>query len=236
MVVVLRWQQGPSVYAIAIPLLPEGAHGHEELPPGLSTGLPITSLPEWVEEVALWLMEELDTGLVRRATRTRIGDLTFLTTSGGAADVLPQGYYVSTLYIGPHGGKGEHLADVGLDLSIARRILDGGRLLTWLHAYVNNSRGEPFVGHVVVARSPADPAGNGTQSARLEVLEVVPGTPDTVAAALAYHAVRDAIESGAETVSSTLDDPALKKVGFRRHGSGYLSLSWRDVQIPDLRR
>ncbi|ABS03762.1 hypothetical protein Krad_2281 [Kineococcus radiotolerans SRS30216 = ATCC BAA-149] len=235
-VVVLRWQQDPGIYAIAIPLLPAGAYGDAGLPPGMSTGLPVTSLPEWVEEVALWLMEEFDTGLVRRATRIQVGDLIFLTADGGAADVAPEGYYVSTLHLGPGGGRGEHLADVGLDVSTARRILSSGRLLTWLHAYVDNGRGEPFIGHAVVARAPADPGGNGTQPARLEVLEIVPGTPGTVAAALVYHAVRDAIESGAETVSSTLDDPALEKVGFRRHGSGYLSLSWRDVQIPDLRR
>ena len=179
-VVVLRWQQDPSVYAIAIPLQPAGAHGDAGLPPGLSTGLPITSLPEWVEEVALWLVEELDTGLVRRATRTQVGDLTFLTTDGGAADVAPEGYYVSTLYLGPGGGRGEHLADAGLDVNIARRVLSGGRLLTWLHAYVDNSRGEPFVGHAVVARAPAEAAGNAMELARLEVLEVVRGTPGAV--------------------------------------------------------
>lgn len=234
-VVVLRWRQDTSVYAIAVPLQPEGAHGDPGLPPGISTGLPTTSLQEWVEEVVLWLMEELDTGLVRRATRTQVGDLTFLTT-GGATDVLPEGYYVSTLYIGPGGGKGEHLADVGLDVSTARRVLSSGRLIVWLHAHVDNSRGEPFVGHAVVARPSADEAGDGGQPARLEVLEVVPGTPGTVAAALAYHAVRDAIESGAQTIFSALDDPALEEVGFRRDGSTYLSLTSRDVQIPDLRR
>ena len=114
--------------------------------------------------------------------------------------------------------------------------MSSGRLLAWLHAHVDNSRGEPFVGHAVVARAPAEAAGNAMELARLEVLEVVHATPGAVAAALAYHAVRYAIESGAETVISTLDDPALEQVGFRRHGSAYRSLSWRGVQIPDLRR
>ncbi|WP_432489439.1 hypothetical protein [Kineococcus sp. SYSU DK018] len=106
---------------------------------------------------------------------------------------------------------------------------------------MNNARGEPYVGHAVVARPPTDGSGRSSGAARVEALEVVPGTPGTVAAALAYHAVREAVEAGAQSVSSALDDPvargALEEVGFQRgDGSTELSVTWREVRRPDLRR
>ena len=44
----------------------------------MSTGMPVASLQDWASEVALWLREELDTGLVRRSARTQVGDVVVL--------------------------------------------------------------------------------------------------------------------------------------------------------------
>ncbi|MCI2237223.1 hypothetical protein MO973_04070 [Paenibacillus sp. TRM 82003] len=237
-VVLLRWRQDPHLYAIAVPLVP-GPAGPP--PPGVHAASSVHSLQSWAEEVVISLAEDLDTGLVQWARRTQVGDATFLSSPGAAEKSPPEGYYVGPLYLGPGGDDGAHLADVGLDVSTARRLLTDGRLLTWLHAYVNNARGEPYVGHAVVARAPAGVAGERSGPARLEVLQVVPGTPGTVSAALAYHAVREAVEAGAQSVSSTLGDPvarpALEEVGFRRgDSSAELSVTWREVRRPDLRR
>ncbi|WP_432545330.1 hypothetical protein [Kineococcus sp. SYSU DK004] len=77
-VVLLRWRQDPCLYGVAFALEPGGASGDEGSPPGVSTGLPVDSPQEWAQEVAWWLAEELGTGLVRRAGRARVGDVTFL--------------------------------------------------------------------------------------------------------------------------------------------------------------
>ncbi|WP_337060827.1 hypothetical protein [Kineococcus sp. G2] len=237
-VVLLRWRHDPHLYAIAVPLVP-GPAGPP--PPGVHPASSVHSLQSWAEEVVLSLREDLDTGLVQWARRTQVGDATFLSSTGAAEAAPPEGYYLSPVHLGPGGGDGAHLADAGLDVSTARRLLTDDRLLTWLHAYVNNARGEPYVGHAVVARPPTDDRGRSSGAARLESLEVVPGTPGTVAAALAYHAVREAVEAGAESVSSALDDPvargALEEVGFRRgDSSAEVSVTWREVRRPDLRR
>ncbi|GAB3598261.1 hypothetical protein GCM10027586_00170 [Kineococcus gypseus] len=235
-VVVLRWRQDPHRYAIAVPLVP-GPAGPP--PPGVHEPSSVYSLQSWAEEVVLWLMEELDTGLVRRAGRSTVGELTFLSTDTAfgtaAVDVMPHGYHLGPLYLGPGGGDGEHLARAGLDVATARHLLSQGRLLTWLHAYVNNARGEPYVGHAVVARPPRHGSGREPGPARLAVLQLVPGTPGTVAAALTYHAVHEAVEAGAQRITSTVDDPALEQVGFHRTGgAAEVSVSWHEVRRPDL--
>lgn len=233
-VVVLHWRQDPCAYAISFPLQPDGAEEDPTRPPGVNTGLPATTLDEWVTEVIWSLTEGLDTGLVRRATRTYAGDVTFLTTGEGVHDVWPEGYNVGDVHLGPAGDRGGHLAKAGLDVTVARRLLAEGRLLTWLHAYVDNRQGEPFVGHAAVS-SPS-PDGPETGRAGLEVLEVVPGTSATVTAALAYNALRNAVEAGATTITTDLDDPVLDKIGFRHEPGHARSVVWRDLDRPIVRR
>lgn len=82
--VLFRWRHDPATYAIEIPnaieILP--AAGDEErgwpLPEEVSTG-PGASVHAWVDEIVLWLMEELDTSLIRRAKRIQVGDIVVLT-------------------------------------------------------------------------------------------------------------------------------------------------------------
>ena len=226
-VVLFRWERDPATYAVRFPLEPppdgEGTGG----PPGVSTGVPTASLEGWVAEVVLWLTEELGTGLVRRSARTQVGDAVLLAGGVDAVDVLPAGWYIGDVHLGPDGDGGDHLRRVGLSTRVARRLREQDRLLAWLHAYADNARGEPFVGHAVVSGGPPG-------SARLEVLEVVRGTPATVAAALAFHAVRGAVEAGAGAVVTALDDSALDEIGFHPHGGGGRVVGWDEVRPPDV--
>jgi hypothetical protein len=233
LVVLFRWKLDPAVYAVHFHLEPAEYGEETDLPPGVSTGVPVASLQGWVSEVVLWLMEELDTGLVRRSTRTQVGDVVLLRADGNTVDVLPEGYYIGDVHLGSGRSNGDHLQRDGLHTQVARRLLRQDRLLVWLHAHVDNARGEPFVGHAVVSRPvPTRTADELSGSARLEVLEVVPGTPTTVNAALAYHAVRSAIEMGAEQVATDLDDPFLTQVGFRRSDGASQVVHWNATQAP----
>jgi len=235
LVVLFRWKLDPAVYAVRFHLEPALDGEEAGVAMGVSTGDSVASLQAWVWEVVLWLMEELHTGVVRRGARRQVGDVVLLVADARAVDVLPEGYYVGDVYLGTGGSNGDHLKRDGLHINVARRLLKQERLLVWLHAYVNNTRGEPFVGHVVISRA----AAGGTSdvpdgSARLEVLEVVPGTPATVAAALAFHAVRSAVEMGVARIVSDVDDPALDQIGFRReHGTSRV-VHWRDVRAPNM--
>ncbi len=235
-VVVLRWRQDPSTYTISFPLPTDGTHHDPSCPPDVDTRSPSPSIEQWADEVVWSLMEELDTGLVRRAARIPVGDVTFLAIDDRAGDARPQGYYIGHEYPGPAVGDGEHLTEVGLDVTVARHLLTEGRLLTWLHGYVDGRRGGPFVGHAVVARPDDDGSAAWSGPARQRTLEVVPGTPPAVTTALAYHAVRDAIEAGADTIISGLDLRAVSDIGFRADAEGSWSVTWRDVRTPDFSR
>ena len=59
--VTFRWRDDPQLYGIRFPT---GA------PEGASTGEVCATAEEWAHEVALVLMEELDTGLVSRGRRS----------------------------------------------------------------------------------------------------------------------------------------------------------------------
>jgi hypothetical protein len=231
LVVLFRWKLDAAVYAVHFHLEPAE---ETDLPHGVSTGVPVASLQDWVSEVVLWLMEELDTGLVRRSARMQVGDVVLLEAGVNAVDVLPEGYYIGDVNLGSGRSNGDHLKRDGLHTKVARHLLKQDRLLVWLHAYENNARGEPFVGHAVVSRpAPASTPEVRSGEARLEVLEVAPGTPATVNAALAFHAVRSAIEMGAAKVATDLDDPSLTQVGFRRSDGVSHVIDWNDAQAPN---
>ena len=55
-----------------------------------------------------------------------------------------------------------------------------------------------------------------------------------VTAALAFHAVRSAIEMGADKVATDLDDPSLTHVGFRRSDGDRHVVRWNDAQAPNI--
>lgn len=114
LVVLFRWKLDPAVYAVHFHLEPAEDGEVTDPPPGVSTGVPVASLQGWVSEVVLWLMEELDTGLVRRSARTQVGDVVLLGAGVNAVDVLPEGYYVGDVHLGSGRSNGDHLKRDGL--------------------------------------------------------------------------------------------------------------------------
>jgi hypothetical protein len=60
-VVTFHWRDDPWLYGVRF--------STEEVPEGPSTGEVCETAEEWAQEVALLLMEELDTGLVTRGRR-----------------------------------------------------------------------------------------------------------------------------------------------------------------------
>lgn len=60
-VVTFHWRDDPQLYGVHFPTT--------EAPKGPSTGEVCETAEEWAQEVALVLMEELDTGLVARGRR-----------------------------------------------------------------------------------------------------------------------------------------------------------------------
>ncbi|MFC4122820.1 hypothetical protein [Nonomuraea zeae] len=192
-------------------------------------GRPVCSVDEWVLDVGSFLMEELDTGLVRRGRRTvREGHV--LLDNRDAPDIWPAEYFISPVPIdddlAPSSASppesGSWLAGAGLDVGVPRQLIAEARLACWFQAYVNNDRGEPFVGHA--AGSWED--GRRTV-ARLDVVHLRPGVPSEVGEALARPAVCEVAEAGALGVVTAIDAPELRGLGFRPADGGGLTLHTR---------
>lgn len=209
LMVVFRWRADPKIYRVRFPL-PEAPAASPWI------GMEVGSAQEWAADVSGWLMEELDTGLTRRARRLRVGAFTDLIGHQGRGWDI-SGYYISGVVRSPGGERGEFLAEAGFDVSRPRRLVAEGRLLTWLQAYLDRSRG-PFtpVGHVAVSWAPDRP-----RIAVLAGLEVAAGVPGTVPRMLAHHAVHTAAEAGATEVRTVLPDRLLLDVGFRDDPTGF---------------
>jgi hypothetical protein len=207
-----RWWQDPNRFVVRL-RLPDTAESPW-------TGCPVDSAEEWAADLAGALMEELDTGFVRRARRTPQGDEVELAWEEDRElpDIL--GYYISGVpfEFGPDPGR--HLASAGFDISLPRRAIEEGRLISWLEAYVDNAQGRPYVGQAVVVgdRVSAD-------AAVLDVLETVAGIPEDVSSILALNAVHGAAEAGYLVVTTRLADPVLTALGFISHEPGQLALS-----------
>ncbi|MEU1390127.1 MULTISPECIES: hypothetical protein [unclassified Nonomuraea] len=216
MLVAFRWRRDPNTYAVRIgfPAAPESAW----------TGLPVSSAGEWACDVEFLLMEELDTGLVRRSRRT-VRDGRVLLDTRDAPDVWPAGYFVGTVPLDDDAAAadaGFWLAREGLDVGVPRRLIAEARLACWLQAYVDNARGEPLVGHAAASWE-----DERHTMARLDVAYVLPGVPAGVRRALALLAVREVAEAGALGVVTAIDVPELRELGFGPAGDGGLVLHTR---------
>jgi hypothetical protein len=136
------WRRLPYRFAVRLAL--------EDLSEGPWTGLPARSAEEWVYELSGRLAEEFDTGGVAwlpRLERDGLVELLWEEPRIGALSVeLGSVHYVSEL---------THQADWsvredGLDPGSALKAVRLGDLLCLWGAYVNNSRGRPFVAQLVV--------------------------------------------------------------------------------------
>src|SRR5262245_43645714 len=88
MLVVFRWRRDPNVYTIEV--------DYPRVSESPMTGEPVGSAGEWAEGLEWHLMEELDTGLVRRARR-RVRDGRVLLDLDDAPDVSPAGFWIGAV-------------------------------------------------------------------------------------------------------------------------------------------
>lgn len=200
------WRRLPYRFAVRLAL--------EDLSEGPWTGLPTLSAEEWVYELSGRLAEELDTGGVAwlpRLERDGLVELLWEESRFGALPVeLGSVYYVSELTHQADWSVREDGLDPGWALEAVRR----GDLLCWWGAYVNNSRGRPFVAQLVVTGG-----GREASLAHLEVREDLPQPVSTaLVAEMAYMAVHAAACDGSALVATDLEHPGLDLLDLQRDG------------------
>ncbi|MER7130411.1 hypothetical protein [Streptosporangium saharense] len=237
MLVVFRWMRDPNTYAVEI-----------AFPAGRVTsviGEPVTSPDQWAADVGFRLAEDLATGLVRRGRRTVRGGYVVL-DARDAPDVGPAGFQIGLVplvTLRPRWKRergvrfarrltavpvavpeaGSWLAEAGMDVTVPRRLVAEGRLVCWSQAYVDDERGEPFVGQAVASWE-----DTRHTVVRLELAHVQPGVPERVRAALVRVVVHEAAEVGALRVVT--DVPGLHQLGFRPVDGGGFVLSTTVVE------
>jgi hypothetical protein len=224
--VAFRWRLDPQRYLVRF-----------EYPGWLVDALgPGFDAASAVGELALWLMEELDTGYVGRAERRRVGDAVLLLPRPHR----PSGWFVGRVPLAfspaasrraveeaartgretvvtaspeepdePVADPGRFLDLAGLDGSAGRAAAADGTLIAWLQID-RGEVGSPRSGQAVVVRLDADTAG----IVRLDLL-----TPDPRALeALALTACRVAVEGGARTLVADRGLRELLRFGFMDDG------------------
>jgi len=75
LLVVFRWRRDPNTYGVRFVLLASPAASPW-------TGLPVQSAHDWASDVAGWLMEQLESALVRRAGRREVAGVVELDSDG----------------------------------------------------------------------------------------------------------------------------------------------------------
>ncbi|WP_186404731.1 hypothetical protein [[Actinomadura] parvosata] len=250
MLVIFRWRRDPNTYAIKVefPMASESPWTG-----GWYTGLPVTSPDEWAADFASRLALELDTGLVRRSRRT-IRDGYVLLDVHDTRDLWPDGFFINPVplldlelsaspddlekayailgslppSVSPPVSKvGAGLARAGMDVTTPRQLIVEARLACWLQAYVDNARGEPFVGQAAASWEDEQ-----RTIARLDLVHIQPGVPSEVRNALVRLVVCEVAEAGALRVVTAVDDPELHGLGFRPADGGGLALHTRSTEPP----
>ncbi|WP_245691389.1 hypothetical protein [Sinosporangium album] len=250
MLVIFHWRRDPNTYAIKV-----GFPVDSKSPwaGGSYTGLPVTSADEWAAEFAFRFAAELDTGLVRRSRRV-IRDGYVLLDTHDAPDVCPAGFFIDSVSLDdvglcalpddiekaystlgslpasvspPRSNVGAWLAQAGMDVTTPRQLIVEARLACWLQAYVDNARGEPFVGHAVASWE-----DKRHTIARLDLVHIQRGVPLEVRDALVRLVVCEVAEVGVLRVVTAVDDPGLHGLGFRPANGGGLALHTRSTESP----
>ncbi|MEU1394450.1 MULTISPECIES: hypothetical protein [unclassified Nonomuraea] len=250
MLAIFHWRRDPNIYAIKVEF-PRGAAS--PWTGGSYTGLPVTSPDEWAADFAFRLRLELDTGLVRRSRRT-IRDGYVLLDVHDTPNLLPDGFFINAVLLPdielpalpddlekayailgslpasdtpPVSKVGAWLVRAGMDVTIPRQLIIEARLACWLHAYVDNARGEPYVGQAAASWEDEQ-----RTIARLDLVHIQPGVPSEVRDALVSLVVCEVAEAGALHVVTAVDDPELHGLGFRPANGGGLALHTRSTEPP----
>lgn len=187
---------------------------------------PAVDLDDWVESVALWLMEDVENGFLYRARRRLVDDYLELRGPDWPSD--PR-FYVDVVDPSDQDSwlRTDFVARDGLDPrpSVARR--EAGDLVAWCTAYEDNSTGSPYVGQATVVRETPTVA-------RLDHLELTDDAPATLVLDIVRTATHAAADAGATTVVTSLALEHLDVAGFRPGPDGRLTVDTRFIdEDPD---
>ncbi|OZE84013.1 hypothetical protein CH305_06095 [Rhodococcus sp. 15-649-2-2] len=194
--VYFRWAKNPNLFAMTL-RLPQS--GDESSSPPLDT-------PDSIVAVCLsnW-QENLRTGLLVWGQRTRLDD--------GAVHIswpiteMTGSRQHRVAAVPRHDTSGSWLARAGLNIGAAREALESGVLACWLQAHVDNREARPFVGHAA-ARWIDD------TTARIDVLEVASGTPQSVVTQLVHSITHTLANAGARAIELHFTDESFAKFGY----------------------
>lgn len=194
--VYFRWAKNPNTFAMTLRL----PRSEDEF-----SGPPLDS-PDSIVAICLssW-QEDLRTGLLVWGRRTRRAD--------GAVHIswpiteMTGSRQHRVAAVPRHDTSGSWLSDYGLDISEAREAQKSGALAVWLQAYVDNCEARPFVGHAA-ARWVDD------TTARIDVLEVVPGTPEVVVTQLLHAITHTLADAGARAIELQFSDQRFERFGY----------------------
>lgn len=199
-VFIFRWDPLPDLFGVPVPLTETNRR--------LDWDQPAADLSEWLESLTLWLMEDVENGMLWHAARRRVHDYIELREPGWPID---HRFYVDVVAPGDRDAwlRTDFMARDGLNPggAVARR--DSGALLGWVTAYENNSTGSPYVAQATVVR---DRPG----LAHLDTLEAVPGAPPSLVLDVVRSATHYAAERAQRVVWTDLELEHLDLAGFRR--------------------
>lgn len=194
--VYFQWAKNPNLFAMTF-RLPTTTDDFRGPPIDTPAGVVSTVLMDW--------MEELDTGLIVRGTRHRENGV--LHISAPTPSICPPRHDYGLSSVPLHDTSGAWLAAEGLHIDAAVDAKNAGTLAVWVQAYENNQQGRPFVGHAA-ARWTAPGV------AAFDVLETVPGTPDSVNAQLIGAITHALADAGAHEITTLFEHPELMTLGY----------------------
>jgi hypothetical protein len=176
--------------------------------------------------IELHLMEELDTGFLLRATKTRHeGVLRIDLDSGRLRDSRDNSFYLSDLlsYVG-------HLDEVGLNTAPGSAARRAGTLLGWTSAAVNSKTGGPELAQIVTVRD------SGVE-AQIVHLELTRRAQPIVGYELVFSAIHNAARQGIHRLYSPRAIAHIAPFGFTaagdRAGTVVYDITSQDLNWPE---
>lgn len=150
----------------------------------------------WAETSAHWLMEELDTGGMRRAVRKHVADTVVLDFEVECSDAK-RNFTISAV-VPTEAGIAALISSGLVDVARAREQMNAGRLLSWLCAWADGTHRRVPIGHIAVSWLP-----NQECIAKLVFVQTVDGLDGEirgeVVQSLLAAAHHQATEAGAVT-------------------------------------